>query len=379
MNIGTPVDHDEAQLASATVKLKLEFASLLTKVRLSLQNLQISAKSVLSHLKCVEAIGVVVEPVRTSQSETFSATLSKPLEHSLEDLFPAIAPYCSWFNHLIVENIIETFCGSDDSIQQKWREFKGRFNVYCESRLCKCPQNHFGEDHVKSESTFIVMKLDYEWSKIKVKQLEIIRDTVAESLKINPCNLYLRAVQNGCVELLFQLPVCIAERFIPPSLEQMIILKKLGIFQLRCDPKLLHNQSGTNICLFTEKTFTNVIDIAQYLKVMDPQVYTEYMHIIDLDVYRRATCIGPHLKQLGDKNQNRLNYALVLKMLRRSLIIIQPLIIITFYLFDDIPFYHFIKRNVTGVFAIPEYLQPDTYTSTKKTMYGIYVFPEFIH
>ena len=142
---GTPVD-DESLLATATDKLKLAFTALLTKVRLSLEKHDVTSESLLSHLKSVEAIGLNFETVRTSQSGSFSVTISKPFM-TLEKLFPAIAPYCSWFNHLLVENIIETFCEDDEGIQQKWKTFKGTFAKYCEARLCKCPQDQFGGDH----------------------------------------------------------------------------------------------------------------------------------------------------------------------------------------------------------------------------------------
>ena len=219
---------DESYLASATKKLKLDFTSLFTSVRLSLEKLQVTPESVLSHLKGIEAIGPKIETVYVSKSETFDKTLSKTIK-SLEDLFPAIAPYCSWFNHLLVENIIETFCEDDERLLQKWEKYKGKFAKYCKSRLCQCPLDQFGEEHQHAETTPVVMKIDHEWKAVRIKQLEVIRDTVAQILNIKPYNLYLQAVQNGCIELTFYIPNFIATKCLPPSAEQIMAFQNEGI------------------------------------------------------------------------------------------------------------------------------------------------------
>ena len=219
---------DESSLASATKELTLEFTTLFTSVRLSLEKLQVSPESVLSHLKSIEAIAPIFETVYISKSEKFEKTLSKAIK-SLEDLFPAIAPYCSWFNHLLVENIIKTFCEDDDKLSHKWEKFKEKRAEYCESRLCQCPLDQFGEDYPHADTTPVVMKIDKKWNIVKVSQLDVILDTVAQILKIKPHNLYLRAVKNGCIELTFYIPSFIAIRCLPPSTEQITALQNEGI------------------------------------------------------------------------------------------------------------------------------------------------------
>ena len=228
---GSPVttgELDESSLASATKKLKLNFTSLFTSVRLSLEKLQVTPESVLCHLKSIEAIESDIEAVYVSKSETFVKTLSKKIR-SLAELFLAILPYCSWFNHLLVENIIETFCDDDERLLRKWERFKESFAKYCESRLCQCPLDQFGEDHPHADTTPVVMKIDNKWKTVKVAQLEVIRDTVAQILNIKLHNLYLRAVKNGCIELTFYIPNFIATGSLPPSTEQITALQNEGV------------------------------------------------------------------------------------------------------------------------------------------------------
>ena len=308
LNAGSLVD-DDSLLASATDKLRLEFASLFTKVRLSLKKLGVSPESFLSHLKSVEAFGHSFETVFISQSETFASTISRPLK-SFEDIFPAIAPYCSWFNHLLIENILDTFCDDDEKIMQKWQRFKGKFTKYCEARLCKCPLDRFGEDStsVVANTTSVVMKIDTHWRTVKVKQICVIRDTISELLQIKPYNLYLRAVQNGCVELLFYVPMFVAERFIPPSAEQVVALKKACVVQLRCDPDFAARRydtadiSGSIPQPLTMKDFSNLEDVAQYLSTNALKAYREFVRAPALETYNhlRSISFGHRLRVMGD-------------------------------------------------------------------------------
>lgn len=308
LNAGSLMD-DDSLLASATDKLSLEFSSLFTKVRLSLKKLGVSPESFLSHLKSVEAFGHSFETVFISRSETFTSTISRPLK-SFEDIFPAIAPYCSWFNHLLIENILDTFCDDDEKIMQKWQRFKGKFTKYCEARLCECPLNRFGEDStsVVANTTSVVMKIDTHWRTVKVRQICVIRDTISELLQIKPYNLYLRAVQNGCVELLLYVPMFVAERFIPPSAEQVVALKKACVVQVRCDPDFATRRydmadiSSSIAQPLTMKDFSNLEDVAQYLSANALEAYREFVQAPALEIYNhlKSISLGHSLRVMGD-------------------------------------------------------------------------------
>ena len=304
MNVETP-KVDDFSLASATNKLKQEFSTLFTKVRLSLQKLQVSPESVLSHLKSVEALGPTFETVCLSaRSESFGKAISRPLQ-SHEDLFPAIAPYCSWFNHLLVENLIETFCEDDEKILQKWEAFKQRFAKYCEARVHQCPLDEFGEDHLEADTTSVVMKIDCHWKTVKINQLEVIRDKISELLDVKPYHLYLRAVKNGCVELLFRVPTFVAVKFIPPSAEQVIALQKVCVIQLRCDPEFMAQRylaeaDQRKRQFLSTKDFSNLEDVAQYLSESALQAYRDFVQRPAVEVYRQMSNIGVHLRSMGD-------------------------------------------------------------------------------
>ena len=216
---------DESSLASATRQLKREFTSLFTSVRLSLERQRVSLESVLSHLKTFEAMAIDSE-------FGIAQPLTNPIQ-SLAELFPAIAPYCSWFNHLLVENIVITFCEDDEKLLEKLEKYKDKFKRYCEARLCKCPLDQFGADHTSTDTTPVVMKIDQEWRTVKLKQIIMVLDNVASILKIKPHQLHLQTIQKGCIEVTFHIPKFVATKCLPPSSEQIAALQNVGVIYIQ--------------------------------------------------------------------------------------------------------------------------------------------------
>ena len=197
----------EEQLAAETLTLmKSDFSILLTAVRQSLERHKVSVESLLGHLRTLEAIGPTFEPVDVRHSQPLERVLACDFQ-SLGEVFIALAPYCSWFNHLIVRNIIETFCDGDKALERRWMKFQDKVREYCERRVFDCPEDQYGEGDDESEvRKSVVMKVDRNWSTIRVDQLFHIRDSVAKVLEIKPFHLYLRTVENGCIKMLFYIP-----------------------------------------------------------------------------------------------------------------------------------------------------------------------------
>ena len=197
----------EEKLADETLKfMKSDFSILLTAVRQSLEKHKVSVESLLGHLRTIEAIGPSFEPVDVRHSQPLKTVVVREFQ-SLGEVFVALAPYCSWFNHLIVRNIIETFCERDKALERRWMKFQDKVTEYCERRVFDCPEDQYGEEDDESEvRKSVVMKVDHNWSTVPVSQLFHIRDSVAKILNIKPFNLYLRTVENGCIKMLFYIP-----------------------------------------------------------------------------------------------------------------------------------------------------------------------------
>lgn len=204
----------EDELARETLKImKFDFNTLITAVRLSLQRRRVSVESLLCHLRSIEAIGPSFKPVYVGHSHSLKTVTSSEFR-SLEEVFVALAPYCSWFNYLIIENIIETFCEGDKALERKWMRFQEKVRRYCERRVIDCPEDQYGErDDESMVRETVAMKVDRNWSTIRVDQLYHIRDSVAKVLDIKPCNLYLCTVEKGCVRVVLYIPDHVVSKF----------------------------------------------------------------------------------------------------------------------------------------------------------------------
>ena len=91
----------------------------------------------------------------------------------------------------------------------------------------------------------MVIKIDKEWRTIKVKQLKEVTSNLARILNIHRHSLYLRSVENGCVQLTFIVSNFLAAAIFPLSPEQEAELLEMGVILLYCgdyqflDPSLV--------------------------------------------------------------------------------------------------------------------------------------------
>ena len=208
---------DETQLASKTlVIMKKDFGILYSSLRRAMKKQDVSASDLLSHLRDMETFGPETDPIVTSHHCTLRIAMDTTVKRSptIDDVFHLMAPYCSWFNHLLIESIVEVFFEEDKShlIHRKLQDFKQKFNDYCHTR--HFPLEYFGSDEVHG-TTPIVFKIDHHWEIIQVGQLINVRTALAAALKIRQANILLRTVRNGCLELTVAMPTHLAQEFSP--------------------------------------------------------------------------------------------------------------------------------------------------------------------
>lgn len=75
------------------------------------------------------------------------------------------------------------------------------------------------------------------WTPINWYSLENVvnlRITLGDILKVEPETFYLYRIDNGCVELMFQVPSFIEEDIFPLSVEQKRSLASIGVSKLTC-------------------------------------------------------------------------------------------------------------------------------------------------
>ena len=219
---------DKLYFESLTIQRK--FNVLYTLVRESLVSQRKTVEGFLDFLEGIPAYKACKKSLFDAEIKSFQ---SKKVG-MVEVFRTVIAPNCSWFNHSLLEDIIVVYCSNDDGIRRKYGEYCGELKSYCRNRICQCSRkNGFwpGKHHSRSHVT---VKMDREWSKLTVEQLDEIKLNIADTLKLWKHSLYLRSVEKGCVELVFHVPDSVAEEVFPLSQEQEVALKEVGVLWLNC-------------------------------------------------------------------------------------------------------------------------------------------------
>ena len=217
---------DRLYFESLTIQRK--FNVLYTLVRESLVSQRKTVEGFLDFLEGIPAY----KACKKSLFDAEIKSLQRKNVEMVEVFRTVIAPNCSWFNHSLLEDIIAVYCSDDDGIRRRYEEYRGELKSYCRNRVCLCSRkNGFwpGRHHSRSHVT---VKMDREWSKLTVEQLDEIKLNIADTLKLWKHTLYLRSVEKGCVELVFHVPDSVADEVFPLSQGQEVALKEVGVLWL---------------------------------------------------------------------------------------------------------------------------------------------------
>ena len=222
-----PTVHDcctnERTLELQTIKIVEKFATLQMIVIKSIEEHKVSVKRIFTFLGSMKA----ATAVSGEESLLFSSEHLQTIENECRDvdaLFRVLdSHYYSWFNFDLIENIINAFCKEDAQVCIELSQYKVHLRQYCENRLCQIPESPdiFGKlrDHAKP----YVFETDRDWSNMRLSELQTIKTTICDILKLNKAALFLRAVSSGCVKLNFDLPDHVVVPLSFPQLEKLQI------------------------------------------------------------------------------------------------------------------------------------------------------------
>ena len=218
----------EPDLELETHELRSKFNVLFTKVRRSLEQQGVKVDDFVSFLKGVPAY-------TAGEQSLFSAEFPELYQkQSLTSVFDQVRDYISWFNYSFISDIIDAYCENNGSIKKTLQEFQQLLQKYCKHRVCKCSlRNGFGFGR-KRACAHMVLKIDKEWKTIRVKQVEEVTSNLARILNVHRRALYLRSVENGCVQLTFIVSNTFTAAIFPLSREQEFQLVEIGVILLHC-------------------------------------------------------------------------------------------------------------------------------------------------
>ena len=148
----------------------------------------------------------------------------------LTDVFCCVKNYCSWYNHHLLKNIIEAYSLDGQAYKKYCTDFQG----YCRLRICRLNlrKNGFGSGNGNGNREPVMIKIDKNWSTVRLEELEDLTWICADILEIQRPTLHLRSIEDGCVELHYLVPTFVTDAVFPLTLLQEAALVKAEVLRL---------------------------------------------------------------------------------------------------------------------------------------------------
>ena len=154
------------------------------------------------------------------------------------DCFAILSRYHSWFNYSLLETVISkarkrTQKDSPEFLSSL-RSYMDLLHKYCKRNIFECPKP--SSISSSKSSTYLVLKVtEDQMSDVKVVSAEKIKLFTFELMKpyeIQDYVLNLHTVGDGCVELVYSIPLCIYNELFPLNKDQWKSLPMLGVMEV---------------------------------------------------------------------------------------------------------------------------------------------------
>ena len=206
-----------------------KFWHLHSRVYESLCEQRVPVHRLVAHLLLLHAF----DPVSKHAQKPVLHTIFQELRSakSIEDVLFIIRDYISFFNYRVIEHIVNGF-GTDQD-RAELQNYEKEFNKYSKRRVYECPPDYgsmSGTGHVD-----LVVKVDSVYEDFTVKELRKFQYRLSRILHVPPQSvLRLCRVEEGCLQLIFQVPSFVQQEMFPLSSEQETALTAEDVFRLTC-------------------------------------------------------------------------------------------------------------------------------------------------
>ena len=217
------------RLIGESQEMVFTFQRLVFRTSQSLRDRQISPQLIGESLLCLRAL----DPVFPGpQVPLFSALSTKLLNAtSVTDIIHAIFGYLSFFNYHVIEHLIQVFGVQED--KEELEKYKGKLNEYCKRRVFESPPLYSLPG--RSDHVVVAVKLDDDLTKYTLKSLRIFWLRLAKELKLLKHSLRIVSVEEGCMQLIFEIPSLVSHQIFPLSIEQENALRDEKVIELKCE------------------------------------------------------------------------------------------------------------------------------------------------
>ena len=218
-------------LYSEFCQISRKYASLTSSIRKSLKERKITPAQLADKLMDLNGLIPLHRGTKQPLLEDRLPEITKAV--STDEIFIVLKEYTSFFNHEIIEYIVEELGTEED--KAKLEQYKEDFIEYCKRQVFECP--FYSQSKKSSKFVDLVMKVDSD-SIIKpytMKALQVFRTQVAKLLQVTKHTLHLFSIQEGCFQVTFQIPHILKAVIFPLNAEQRKGLRHSGVIKLECD------------------------------------------------------------------------------------------------------------------------------------------------
>ena len=206
-----------------------KFGHLHSRIYESLYQRNVPVDKLVTHLLSLGAFDPVYKDSQKPVLQTFFQELQNA--GSIEKVLYIIRDYISFFNYHVIEHIVNEL-GTDQD-RAELQNYEKEFDQYSKRRVYECPPVYGPKSD--ADHTDLVVKVDSMYEEFTVKELKKFQFRLSRTLHVSPQSvLRLCRVEEGCLQLIFQVPSFVQQEIFPLSSEQERILAAEGMIRLTC-------------------------------------------------------------------------------------------------------------------------------------------------
>ena len=216
----------EARLYHQTLTIMEKFAYTFTNFFQSLSDREIPVKVLVAYLKTYGAFTRIYkgeyQPLLRDEFGKLNLETA-----DMDDLMMIVTDYCSFFNFRLLSYLVGKYGKPSD--HEELERYEEEFAEYSKRRIYKCPSEI---KPINEECANLVLKLDHSYEQCCLDHIKLLEFDLSTIFDIS--NLNLCRVDQGCLQLTFQLPLFVQEAVFPLSREQEEKLKALHVLRVDC-------------------------------------------------------------------------------------------------------------------------------------------------
>ena len=231
-----------------------KFWHLHSRVYESLCERKVSVDKLVTHLLSLHAFDPVYKDSQKPALQAFFQDLQNA--GSIEKVFYIIRDYISFYNYHVIEHIVNVLGTDQDRVELQ--NYKKEFDEYSKRRVYECPPEYGSKS--SAGHVDLVLKVDSVYEDFTVKELDKFEYRLSRIFCVSPQSvLRLCQVEEGCLQLIFQIPSFVQQVIFPLSSEQEKALAAEGVIRLTCadyqfTAKVCYYKFSSEVCRYNAVT-----------------------------------------------------------------------------------------------------------------------------